>query len=378
MKNMLYKFMGIFFVVLLGIQFYSMNVQANQTAFMAPEVMDLEKIQIVNAQSMSKVDELWEVDAPTYWFTKKSAGKYIPIISPVDGTVFYLSTDLPFMNSDKKQIKQNYHFSTEGTSYDIYDVKKGKTYYIYVPEEIEDNATIRMFVYPDNVKNIKMETTYFQTGTGKKNYKYFSLKKISLIDFQVLHANSEGKSTIYYLQKKVKGKWKTITEKHKVKGDHMAEIKCCRAPYGLSKGKYRLVTKSAKKGKYWIRPVMRKCKNDGKSSKKKAKRIRNGKDIEGVFTYGDKKVHWYKVKADREICLTFRTSMEPHGVTFTIYKRGLKGPVKTIKLKGKSTYWDWEQYKKSRKYILEDGDGWYYIKVSRGHAKANGWYAIEN
>lgn len=378
MKGNLYKVIGILFGILLSLHLFSVEVRASQNVSMTPEITDLEKIELKNAEKMQKTDDLWEVDAPKYWFTKESAAKYISVTSPVDGTIFYRSTDLIFMDPDKKEIRQVYNFTTEGTTYDIYDVKKDKTYYIYVPEHLKDDKMVSMFVYPDNVKNIKMNTTYFQTGTGKNTYKYFSLKKMSLVDFQVLHANSEGRNTTYYLQKKIKGKWNTITERHKVKGDHMAEVKCCRAPYGLSKGKYRLVTKSAKKGKYWIRPVIKRCRNDGKSSKGKAKRIGNGKSVEGVFTYRDKKVHWYKVKADREIRLTFTTSMEPHGVTFTIYKKGQKSPVKTIYLKGKSTYWDWEQYKKSKKYTLEDGDGWYYIKVSRKHVKANGWYAIEN
>lgn len=101
-------------------------------------------------------------------------------------------------------------------------------------------------------------------------------------------------------------------------------------------------------------------------------------DVEGIFIYGDKKVPWYRIKADRDIRLTFTISMESHGSTFTVYKKGTKNPVKVINLKGKSGRKEWETYKRSRKYTMEDGDGWYYIKVSRKHAKANGWYAIEN
>lgn len=378
MKGNLYKFIEIVFGILLSVFLFPASVGAGQLALGNPAGADLEKIKLENAENMPKTNDLWEVDAPVYSYTEKMKGKYISVTSPIDGTVFYRSTNLLFMSPDKKEIKQVYNFETEGTAYDIFDVRKDSTYYIYVPQHVGDTAMARMFVYPDNVKNIKMNTIYFQTGTGKNNYKYFVIKKTALIDFQVLHANLEGKNTTYYLQKKIKGKWKTITEKHKVKGDHMAEVKCCRAPFAFSKGKYRLVTRCTRGGKYWIRPVAKKCRNDGRSSKGKAKRIKNGKAVEGTFVYGDKGVHWYKVKADREIRLTFTTSMEPYGVTFTIYKKGQRRPVKTIYLKGKSTYWDWEQYKKSKKYTLEDGDGWYYIKVNRKHAKANGWYSVSN
>ncbi len=380
MKNLKSKFMGILFVMLFGVYLSVHDVQAEETLLTPPKTTDLEKIELENAEKIPKVDKIWgfwEVDAPVYSFTKKSAGKYIPITSPVDGTVFYLCTDTIFMNSKKEEIKPSHNFSTEGMQYEIYDVKKGKTYYLYIPEDVEIGA-MRTFVYPDNVKNIKMGVTYFQTGTGKNTYKYFTLKKLALIDFQVIHASHKGKNTTYYLQKKIKGKWKTITEKRAVIGDQHAESDRYRAPYGLSKGKYRLVTKTVRNGKFWIHPETKKCVNNGKSSKRKAKRIKYGSGVEGVFTYGDKKVHWYKVKVDRDVRLTFTTSMEPHGVTFTVYKKGIKNPVKVLKLKGKSGRKEWETYKRRRKYTLEDGDGWYYIKVSRKHAKANGWYRIEN
>ncbi len=362
----------------LGTHLLAIDVRAEETPITPPEKTDVERIEAENAEPMPKTNELWDVDAPGYYFTKKSEGKYIPVTSTIDGTLFYRCTDLVFMNSKKKQVKSKYEFYTEGLNfYNLYDVKMNKTYYVYVPNNV-DIGTICLYVYPDNVRNIKMDKTYFQTGTGKNIYKYFTLKKMALIDFRIVHATFKGKSTEYYLQKKIKGKWKRITERRTVTRHHLAEIDCYRSPYGLSKGKYRLVSKTVKNAKFWIYPETKKCVNNGKSSKRKAKRIKNGMDVEGVFTYGDKNVHWYRVKADRDICLTFKTSMEPHGVTFTIYKKGIKKPVKVIKLKGKSGRQEWEGYKKSKKYTLEDGDGLYYIKVSRKHARANGWYAIEN
>ncbi len=324
-----------------------------------------------------KKNKLWDVDSQGYYFTRESSGKYIPVTSPVDGTLFWRCENLYFVTPKKERI-DSHGFYTEGYPYGIYSVKRDKIYYVYVPEDV-DVGTIVMFVYPDNVKYIKPDTTYFQTGTGKNNYKYFTLKKTCLIDFMLIHASIKGKTTTYYLQKKVKGKWKTITKKRTVERYHLAEADPYRAPYGLAKGKYRLVSKTVKGGKYWIRPEIREGRNEGKNNKRKAKRIRNGRSVQGIFTYADKKNHWYRVKADREIQLIFTTSMEPYGVTFTIYKNGIKKPVKTLTLKGKSGRKEWErQYKRSKKYMLEDGDGTYYIKVSRKHAKANGWYAIEN
>lgn len=112
-------------------------------------------------------------------------------------------------------------------------------------------GAIRTFVYPDNMKNIKVNTTYFQTGKGKNTYKYFTLKKLSLIDVQVIHASFKGKNTTYYLQKKVKEKWRTITEKRAVIADQHAEGERYRAPYGLSRGTYRLLTKTVKTVWMW-------------------------------------------------------------------------------------------------------------------------------
>lgn len=376
MKDRTLKFvrigMGILFVLFLS----QSNVRAEEI-ILPPERTDVGKIQIINAEPLPKIDTLWDVKVPAYYFTKKSAGKYIPVTSPVDGTLLWQCEDLYFVTPEKERIDAH-GFYTEGYPMGIYNVKKNRTYYVYVPEDV-DMGTIVMFVYPDNVKKIKPDTTYFQTGSGKNNYKYFTLKKTCLIDFICVHASIKGASTTYYLQKKVKGKWKTITKKRKIDRHHLAESMTYRAPYGLAKGKYRLVSKTVKGGKYWIRPEIRAGKNEGQSNKRKAKRIRNGRNVQGIFTYGDKKVHWYKVKADREVRLTFTTSMEPYGVTFTIYKNGINKPVKTLTLKGKSGKKEWEQqYKRSKKYTLEDGDGTYYIKVSRKHAMANGWYSIEN
>ena len=123
------KFMGILFVMLFGVYLSVYDVQAEETLLTPPKTTDLEKIELENAEKIPKVDKIWgfwEVDAPVYSFTKKSAGKYIPITSPVDGTVFYLCTDTIFMNSKKEEIKPSHNFSTEGMQYEIYDVKKGK------------------------------------------------------------------------------------------------------------------------------------------------------------------------------------------------------------------------------------------------------------
>ncbi len=373
MKKNIYKLSVIFAGIFLGICMF-VNAAHAQEFPAQTENTDVNEIRLQNAESMPKEYGIWEVDAPAYYFTKKSAGKYIPVTSPVNGTVFFRCEYVDLLDAGKKEIDGS-GFYTDGYPYLIYSVKKNKTYYVYVPKDIE-NGTICMFVYPDKHTNIKMNTTYFQSGN---TCIYFNLKKLSLIDFQIIPANFKGRYVTCYLQKKIKGKWKTITQKRKIIRDQHAESEYERAPYGLSKGKYRIVTKTAKGAKFWLHPETKKFTNHGKGSRRKAKQIKNGKDVEGVLPCADKKVHWYRVKADREIQLTFRTSMEPYGVTFTIYKNGIKTPVKTLTLKGKSGRKEWErQYKRSKKYTLEDGDGMYYIKVSRKHARANGWYAIEN
>lgn len=375
MKERVWRFVGMVLGIVFILFLPKINAQAEE-AMLPPERTNVDKIEIVNAEPLPKKNGLWDVDSPGYYFTKESAGKYIPVSSPVDGTLLWRCENLYFVSPKKERI-DSHGFYTDGYPYGIYNVKRDKTYYVYVPEDV-DVGTITMFVYPDNVKNIKSDTTYFQSGTGKNTYKYFTLKKLSLIDFQIVPASFKGRYVTCYLQKKIKGKWKTITQKREIIRDQHAESEYYRAPYGLSKGTYRIATKTAKGGKFWLHAETKKFTNHGKSSKRKAKQIKNGKDVEGVLACADKNVHWYKVKADREIQLTFTTSMEPYGVTFTIYKNGIKKPVKTITLKGKSGRKDWEQYKRRKKYTLEDGDGTYYIRVSRSHAKANGWYAIEN
>lgn len=375
MKKIMYKLMISLAGIFLGICICTNVVTAKEVSSQT-ENTDLNEIKLQNAELLQKKYGIWEVDAPAYYFTKESAGKYIPVVSPINGTVFFRCVYVDLLNADKEEINGS-GFYTDGYPYLIYSVKKNTTYYVYVPQNIE-TGTITMFVYPDNIKNIKMDTTYFQTGTGENTYKYFNLKKLSLVDVQIVPASVKGRYVTCYLQKRIKGKWKTITKERKIIRDQHAESEYYRAPYGLSSGKYRIVTKTAKGAKFWLHAETKKFTNHGKNSKRKAKKIKNGKEVEGVLACADKKVHWYKVKADREIQLTFTTSMEPYGVTFTIYKNGIKKPVKVLTLKGKSGRKDWEQYKRRKKYTLEDGDGTYYIKVSRKHAKANGWYAIEN
>lgn len=68
------------------------------------------------------------------------------------------------------------------------------------------------------------------------------------------------------------------------------------APYGLSKGSYRLGIKIEKGQIATFDVDIRNIKYKNSTKRSKAVDIKKGKYKESIFTWEDKKAHWYKVQ----------------------------------------------------------------------------------
>ena len=79
-----------------------------------------------------------------------------------------------------------------------------------------------------------------------------------------------------------------------------------------------------------------------------------------MYTMNEKAARWYKVSvksSKKQSKLKILTVADQGGFKFTIYERGKKKPVKTVKLPKKK--------------------GMYYVKVSKRTKKTNGYYEIK-
>ncbi len=180
----------------------------------------------------------------------------------------------------------------------------------------------------------------------------------------------------YKVQKKINGKWKDITSirtKMAYPGQY-GEI----APYGLSKGAYRLGIKIEKDQIARIEVDIRRAECKTSTRKSKAVRLKKRKSKEGIFTWSDKKAHWYKVvksKKNKVKRMTLYAGCAVDKIDFTIYKKGISEPIKTVRMRGRDRIQGFVEYV-SKSCPLK-ANGTYYIKVSKANKKTNGAYKIK-
>lgn len=312
----------------------------------------------------------------TYLFTKKSAGKCIPLKPEVSGVMFY--SILPFkvemLDENKKEMSGNGDSETMDRE-EAVSVKKNKTYYIKLPDFfVQDEFKMHFYVYPDKIKSLENGKSYMSMGKGKYVYYPFAVSKKCLGSFVVSPMYWGDSSIRFTIQKKVSGKWKNIIGTRRVRAVTHAQEPF--NPIGLSKGKYRLGIKTSKEQMAAF--YMKLCNVTYRPSQRKSKGItvKKGKQKEGIFTWEDKKAHWFKVKKTNKnrvhVINLHVGSLDD--MTFTIYKDD------KMFAEGQWTFHadksDETSVKYKRKRYVLKGNGTYYIKVSKAGKQTNGAYKI--
>ncbi len=352
------------------------------------------------------------VEHTVYLFTEKSLGKAVPLQVDADGVMLYSfsSGSVELLDEKKRIIKGKTDIETMGWGFSsveeyyedgerkvriipygmyLLPVRKDKTYYIRFPEEAftEGEEGCRMYVYmfPKPAEDIKQiaateyspgSEVYLSEGKGKYVYYPFTIQKKSLVALDADPMFLGGGDRVYCkVQKKIKGKWKDIVSvrSKRASGGQLGIM----APYGLSKGRYRLGIK-AQKGQITRFALVRTAAGAKNPTKKsRAAVLDKGKEKDGVFMWEDKKAHWYKVvksRKNRVKKLQMKVSAATDKINYTIYKKGISKPVKKVGIRGRERPLQFIEYK-SKTYVLKD-NGTYYIKVGKANKKTNGAYKI--
>ncbi len=203
------------------------------------------------------------------------------------------------ISSEKVQLVDEKNRTVYGDTGEPFDgwmlpVEKNKRYYIQLPDVIIDTEyEVYAYIYPNPVKKLENGKVYAVEGKGKYAYYPFVIKGKSLAGLYVNAMFFDNEKMYFKMQKKINGKWKDITSirtKMAYPGQYGET-----APYGLSKGTYRLGIKIEKDQIASIKVDIRRVKYKNSIKKSKAVQLKKGKGKEGIFTWNDKNAHWYKV-----------------------------------------------------------------------------------
>ena len=245
------------------------------------------------------------------------------------------------------------------------DVKAGETYYVDFPRNCKEGL-LTAYVLENECKGLVKDDLNMQKGEGKETYHTFKLTKRGYAGFLVASLVENGGKTSYKIQKSEKGKWVTIG-RTKIFSAMSTKESDITAAYGLAKGTYRLVLNASKEQlntvvyerKYYSKKVAYK--------KSKAKKL-NAKE---VYTTNERAARLYKTEVTstkKQKKLKISTAADQGGFKFTIYQRGKKKPIKTVKTSVKHL---------DKTVKLPKKKGTYYVKVSKVTKKTNGYYEIK-
>ena len=229
-------------------------------------------------------------------------------------------------------------------------------------KQTEDNVIQgTICVKKDNVTPLQTNILYTQSGQDKNIYQEFKTDKRSSQSIYLKPSNYSNKNVTFYLQKKEKGVWKTITNRMiAVANDH----KRVTFDTGLKKGEYRLVSNAATGQIYQIALQNQPVSNKYQTKKAKAQTIKKGKTVRNIYTTSEKAARWYKVKATKKQSIKISTNNNSGKLEVSIYKKGRKKVLKKLSFKGEQ----------SKTYRVKKGT--YYVKAAKSGAKMNGEYTI--
>lgn len=241
-------------------------------------------------------------------------------------------------------------------------VNAGETYYVDFPRNCKE-GTITAYILKNEVKSLKKDDFNLQKGEGKETYHTFKMSKRGGAGFIILAGVEDGGKTSYKVQKSQKGKWVTIGKTKTINYNNPGATS-----YGLTKGNYRLVLKASKKQVNTVVYVPDYYKKNVAYKQSKAKKL----DAENIYTTGEQAPRWYKfsvTSTKKQKKLNIETDVSEGGFKFTLYQKGKKKPIKTIKTTtGKNG---------DKTIKLPKKKATYYVKISKLTKKTNGYYSIE-
>ena len=221
--------------------------------------------------------------------------------------------------------------------------KAGEVFYLQMPEKI-DKIFVTTGVIKDGFGSMKASDTYYESGTGSTTYHPFSIKKRSAVEFNI--SAIDRNSGITYAS---------------YDDDFV---------HGLTKGEYRLAIKAPT---IQLNAVSYTSSSKSKKvayKKSKAKKIKLDGQTSNIYTTGEETSRWYKISitsTKKKRILNLGKNTVSGGYKFTIYKKGKKKAIKTIKVTGNANAKTAKMPKKK---------GTYYIRISKLTKKTNGTYEI--
>lgn len=244
-------------------------------------------------------------------------------------------------------------------------VQNNEVFYLKMPQKI-DKILVMTGVIKDGFGAMKASDTYYESGMGAVTYHPFSITKRSAVEFNISAIDRSGGMTYAHIEKKEKGKWKRLDSTVKIKpADYDDDF-----VHGLTKGEYRLAIKAPKDQLNAV-SYTRSTKSKNVSYKKsKAKNIKFNREISNIYTTGEKAARWYRVNitsTKKRRILNLGKDTVSGGYKFTIYQKGKKKAIKTIKVTGNAN---------AKIAKLPKKKGTYYIKMSKLTKKTNGTYEI--
>ena len=264
----------------------------------AATYQDAEEVKAQEHVSIMKMDAS---ASDLFKFSTKSQSKWIPVYPQADG-ILEIGANVSVYDKDKKAVATI--LDTEDQQVFVPNVKKGEVYYLKLADQIKDEFVATICVKKDNVTPLQTNILYTQSGQDKSIY----LKP----------SNYSNKNVTFYLQKKEKGVWKTITNRMiAVANDH----KRVTFDTGLKKGEYRLVSNAATGQIYQIALQNQPVSNKYQTKKAKAQTIKKGKTVRNIYTTSEKAARWYKVKATKKQSIKISTNNNSGKLEVSIYKK---------------------------------------------------------
>lgn len=299
------------------------------------------------------------------WVKVKVVDPGIFIISAASGdenikVALYDETKTKLLSSNIMQDDES-----SATAGYVAQTKAGDVFYVKLPEKMKDKVFLTPGVIKDGFTSMKDRVGYLEASKGTTAYHTFSINKRSEVGFTVFAEYKNIGNGSVVIEKYVNGNWTKIGYTGEVKPRSEKDL-----TYGLQKGKYRIGLNMPKGQIVSVSYTGLKVNKKVAYKKSKARKI----DISAynVYTQGEKSARWYKTSVTTtkyKSRLFFSKDTVGGGYKFSVYKKGKKKAIKTIKV---------TKNLKDKKIILPKQKGTYYVRVSKLTSKTNGAYTIED
>ena len=239
---------------------------------------------------------------------------------------------IPLYDATKKKVLiKDLNGDGNGDEYSAV-VKAGDEFYVKLPTKI-NKSIILTGVMKTEFGSMANDKSYYEVGKGTTTYHPFSIKKRSAVEFNISAIDRNSGITYAHIEKKENGQWKRIDDTVKIKPASYDDD----FVHGLTKGEYRLAIKAPT---IQLNAVSYTSSSKSKKvayKKSKAKKIKLDGQTSNIYTTGEKTSRWYKISITsikKKRILNLGKNTVSGGYEFTIYKKGKKKAIKTIKVTG--------------------------------------------